>query len=130
MTLVGRPNRKMLQLPETSRQTMNIVGIDIGGTFTDLVGYQDGAIVTAKTLTVPADPTVGAATALRIAGCEVGAVGEMLHGSTIAINTVLERSGALTALVTTEGFRDVYALGRGNRPHPFNLYFHPPPPPI
>jgi N-methylhydantoinase A len=107
---------------------MNIVGIDIGGTFTDLVGYQDGAIVTAKTLTVPADPTVGAATALRIAGCDVAAVGEMLHGSTIAINTVLERSGALTALVTTEGFRDVYALGRGNRPDAFNLDFHRPRP--
>jgi N-methylhydantoinase A len=107
---------------------MNIVGIDIGGTFTDLVGYQDGAIVTAKTLTVPADPTVGAATALRIAGCDVAAVGEMLHGSTIAINAVLERSGASTALVTTEGFRDVYALGRGNRPDAFNLDFHRPRP--
>ena len=107
---------------------MSMVGIDIGGTFTDLVGYQDGAIVTAKTLTVPADPTVGAATALRIAGCDVAAVGELLHGSTIAINTVLERSGALTALVTTAGFRDVYALGRGNRPDAFNLDFHRPRP--
>src|SRR6516164_4117765 len=107
---------------------MNIVGIDIGGTFTDLVGYQDGAIVTAKTLTVPADPTVGAASALRMAGCDVAAVGELLHGSTIAINTVLEHSGALTALVTTEGFRDVYALGRGNRPDAFNLDFHRPRP--
>jgi N-methylhydantoinase A/oxoprolinase/acetone carboxylase beta subunit len=57
---------------------MSIVGIDIGGTFTDLVGYRDGAIVTAKTLTVPADPTVGAATALRSAGCDVAAVGELL----------------------------------------------------
>src|SRR6516164_5009940 len=107
---------------------MNIVGIDIGGTFTDLVGYQDGAIVTAKTLTVPADPTVGAATALHEAGCDVATVGELLHGSTIAINTVLERSGAVTALVTTEGFRDVYALGRGNRPDAFNLDFHRPRP--
>src|SRR6266436_7662628 len=128
MTLVGRPNRKMLQLPETSRQTMNIVGIDIGGTFTDLVGYQDGAIVTAKTLTVPADPTVGAATALRLAGCETPSIRELLHGSTVAINTVQERSGAVTALVTTAGFRDVYALGRGNRPDAFNLDFHRPRP--
>src|SRR5215467_8306950 len=107
---------------------MNIVGIDIGGTFTDLAGYQDGTIVTAKTLTVPADPTVGAATALRIGGCDIAAIGEMLHGSTIAINTVLERSGALTALITTEGFRDVYAVGRGNRPDAFNLDFHRPRP--
>src|SRR5580692_834239 len=107
---------------------MSMVGIDIGGTFTDLVGYRDGAILTAKTLTVPADPTVGAANALRIAGCDVTAVSELLHGSTIAINTVLERSGATTALVTTEGFRDVYALGRGNRPDAFNLDFHRPRP--
>src|SRR5215468_9814762 len=107
---------------------MNIVGIDIGGTFTDLVGYQDGAVVTAKTLTVPADPTVGAETALRFAGCDVPGIRELLHGSTIAINTVLERSGAVTALVTTEGFRDIYALGRGNRPDAFNLDFHRPRP--
>jgi N-methylhydantoinase A len=107
---------------------VSIVGIDIGGTFTDLVGYQDGAIVSAKTLTVPADPTVGAATALRLAACDVPAIRELLHGSTIAINTVLERSGAVTALVTTEGFRDVYALGRGNRPDAFNLDFHRPRP--
>ena len=107
---------------------MSIVGIDIGGTFTDLVGYQNGAIVTAKTLTVPADPTVGAETALRLAGCDVPGIRELLHGSTIAINTVLERSGAVTALITTEGFRDVYALGRGNRPDAFNLDFHRPRP--
>src|SRR5580704_11170042 len=107
---------------------MSMVGIDIGGTFTDLVGFTDGAIVTAKTLTVPADPTLGAATALRIAGCDVTAVSELLHGSTIAINTVLERSGARTALITTEGFRDVYALGRGDRPDAFNLDFHRPRP--
>jgi N-methylhydantoinase A len=107
---------------------LSIVGIDIGGTFTDLVGYQDGAIATAKTLTVPADPTVGAQTALRLAGCDVPGIRELLHGSTIAINTVLERSGAVTALITTEGFRDVYALGRGNRPDAFNLDFHRPRP--
>src|ERR1700758_4168807 len=107
---------------------MSMVGIDIGGTFTDLVGVAEGAIITAKTLTVPADPTVGAATALHEAGCDVATVGELLHGSTIAINTVLERSGALTALVTTEGFRDVYAIGRGNRSDAFNLDFHRPRP--
>src|SRR5260370_8276028 len=107
---------------------MSIVGIDIGGTFTDLVGYETGAIVTAKTLTVPADPTVGAETALRLAGCDVPGMREVLPGSTMAINTVMERSGAVTALGTTEGFRDVYALGRGNRPDAFNLDFHRPRP--
>ncbi len=107
---------------------MSIVGIDIGGTFTDLVGFQDGGIVTSKTSTVPADPTEGAATALALAGCDVAGMDEMLHGSTIAINTVLERSGAKTALVTTAGFRDLYGIGRGNRPDAFNLFFHRPRP--
>src|SRR5205807_7136208 len=90
------------------RPPMSVVGIDIGGTFTDLVGYHDGVIFTAKTLTVPADPTQGAAAALRLAAYDPSAITELLHGSTIAINTVLERSGARTALITTEGFRDVY----------------------
>src|ERR1700743_2739540 len=99
---------------------MSIVGVDIGGTFTHLVGYQNGAIITSKTSTVPADPTEGAAEALRLAHCDVAAMDELIHGSTIAINTVLENSGAKTALVTTEGFRDVYAIGRGNRPDAFN----------
>ena len=107
---------------------MNIVGVDIGGTFTDLVGYVDGRIVTSKTSTVPADPTRGIATSLELADCETAGVDEILHGSTIAINTVLERKGARTALLTTAGFRDVYAIGRSNRIEAFNLFFKRPEP--
>ena len=107
---------------------MSIVGVDIGGTFTDLVAYDDGRVITAKASTVPSDPTEGAAETLRLAGCDASAIRELLHGSTIAINTVLERKGARTALVTTRGFRDIYAIGRGNRPEAFNLYFHRPRP--
>ncbi len=107
---------------------MSIVGVDIGGTFTDLVGYRDGAIITSKTSTIPADPTEGAANALKLAGCELAAMDELIHGSTIAINTVLEHKGAKTALITTQGMRDVYAIGRGNRPDAFNLFFHRPRP--
>jgi N-methylhydantoinase A/oxoprolinase/acetone carboxylase beta subunit len=84
---------------------LSIVGIDIGGTFIDLVGYQDGGIIASKCLTVPADPTEGAAQALRIAGCNLSALDELLHGSTIAINSVLEKSGVRTPLITTRGFR-------------------------
>ena len=72
---------------------MNIVGIDIGGTFTDLVGCIDGRIVTSKSSTVPADPTRGVADTLGLARCDVGRLSEVLHGTTVAINTVLERSG-------------------------------------
>ena len=107
---------------------MNIVGIDIGGTFTDLVGCIDGRIVTSKSSTVPADPTRGVADTLDLARCDVGRLSEVLHGTTVAINTVLERSGARTALITTKGFRDVYAIGRGNRIEAFNLFFHRPKP--
>jgi N-methylhydantoinase A len=107
---------------------MDIVGVDIGGTFTDLVGCIGGSIITAKTSTVPSDPTKGFANSLEIAGCDMPTLDEVLHGSTIAINTVLEKKGARTALVTTRGFRDVYAIGRGNRSEAFNLFFHRPKP--
>jgi N-methylhydantoinase A len=111
-----------------SERALNIVGVDIGGTFTDLVGCIDGEIVTSKTSTVPADPTRGVAESLALAHCRMPALAEVLHGSTIAINTVLERKGARTALITTRGFRDVYAIGRGNRIEAFNLFFHRPKP--
>jgi N-methylhydantoinase A len=107
---------------------MNVVGVDIGGTFTDLVGCVDGRIVTSKTSTVPSDPTRGVAESLSLAECRAPALDELLHGSTIAINTVLERKGARTALITTRGFRDTYAIGRGNRIEAFNLFFHRPKP--
>ena len=57
------------------------------------------------------------------AGTDFAAAGLFLHGSTIAVNTILERTGAKTALITTEGFRDVYEIGRINRPDSYNLYF-------
>src|ERR1700750_1301518 len=107
---------------------MNIVGVDIGGTFTDLVGCVDGRIVTSKTSTVPADPTRGIADSLALAHCHMPAISELLHGSTIALTTVLERKGARTALITTRGFRDPYAIARGNRIEAFNLFFHRPKP--
>jgi N-methylhydantoinase A len=119
----ARPDPSSVVYPASS-----IVGIDIGGTFTDLVGYRDGAIITSKISTVPGDPTEGVATALSLAGCDLAAMDELIHGSTIAINTVLEHNGAKTALLTTMGMRDVYAMGRGNRPDAFNLFFHRPRP--
>src|SRR5258706_8960051 len=107
---------------------MNIVGVDIGGTFTDLVGFIDGRIVTSKASTVTADPTKGVAETLALSHCDMEELAEVLHGSTVGMNPVLERKGARTALITTEGFRDVYAIGRGNRIEAFNLFFHRPKP--
>ncbi|NQV57571.1 MAG: hydantoinase/oxoprolinase family protein [Rhodospirillales bacterium] len=107
---------------------MKSVGVDIGGTFTDLVGLQGDEIIVGKTSTVVDDPTKGVANCLEGANADLAEVGEFLHGSTIAINTVLERKGAVTALLTTKGFRDVYAIGRSNRPEGFNLEFKRPQP--
>ena len=107
---------------------MQRVGIDIGGTFTDLVGLRDGGIVIDKTSTTPHDPTEGVATALANVDTDISAISDLLHGTTIAINTVLERKGANTALITTKGFRDVYTMGRNNRPEAFNLEFRRPRP--
>ena len=75
----------------------DLIGVDIGGTFTDLVGYRNGEIVLAKTLTTPANPALGVATALELSNTRLTELQEFLHGSTIAINTVLERKGARTA---------------------------------
>jgi N-methylhydantoinase A len=107
---------------------MHSVGVDIGGTFTDLVGIRDGKIYIEKSSTVVDDPTKGVANCVEGVEISLADIDQFQHGSTIAINTVLERKGAVTALVTTKGFRDVYAIGRSNRPEGFNLDFARPQP--
>jgi len=103
-----------------------VVAIDIGGTFTDLIGFDEakGAFVQAKSLTTPAHLVQGIIDCLRKSGLEAAAIDELIHGSTIAINTLIERKGAATGLIVTRGTRDVYAIGRGNRPEAYNLLFH------
>ncbi len=105
---------------------MIAVAIDIGGTFTDLVGFDDntGRFVDAKSLTTPHDLVQGIIDCLTKSGLTADAIDELIHGSTIAINTLIERTGAKTALVVTEGTRDVYTIGRGNRPEAYNFFFH------
>jgi N-methylhydantoinase A len=101
------------------------VAVDIGGTFTDLIGFDDeaGAFLQAKSLTTPADLGQGVIDCIRQSGVTPGAIAELIHGSTIAINTLIERKGARTGLVVTRGTRDVYIIGRGNRPESYNLFF-------
>jgi N-methylhydantoinase A len=103
-----------------------VVAIDIGGTFTDLLGFDEGGqkFVQAKSLTTPAALVQGIIDCLRKSGIEAAAIDELIHGSTIAINTLIERKGAKTGLVVTRGTRDVYIIGRGNRPESYNLLFH------
>jgi N-methylhydantoinase A len=95
------------------------VGVDVGGTFTDLVAIVDGDLVTAKVPSVPGAEAAGVAAALRASGVE--AVDVLAHGTTVATNALLERRGARTALVTTEGFRDLLEIGRQDRASLYDL---------
>ena len=99
-----------------------LVATDIGGTFTDLIAWDPDArrVHVAKVPTSP-DYATGVVDVLGTSDVDPGAVGQLRHGSTVAINAVLEERGAPVALVTTEGFADVLAMGRGNRPEPFRL---------
>ena len=105
---------------------MLVVAIDIGGTFTDLLGFDEAraAFVPAKSLTTPANLVQGIIDCLNKSGIKAGAIDELIHGSTTAINTLIERKGSKTALLVTRGTRDVYIIGRGNRPEAYNLLFH------
>jgi N-methylhydantoinase A len=100
------------------------VGIDIGGTFTDMLWVAaDGTTVIGKTLTTPGDPSLAVENALKPA-VENGAIragerGTLIHGTTLVTNALIERKGALTALLTTDGFRDALEIGREHR---YELY--------
>ncbi len=106
--------------PATAR-----LAVDIGGTFTDLVLEQDGRQVTAKVLTTPAAPEQGVLEGLDRLLAEAGlapdAVSLVMHGTTLATNAIIERKGARTALLTTEGFRDVLAMGNESRYDQYDL---------
>jgi N-methylhydantoinase A len=103
------------------------LGVDVGGTFTDLVALVEGRLITAKVPTTPRNQARGVVAALEIVRPAVGAVASLAHGSTVATNALLERRGARTALVTTEGFRDVIEIGRQNRPALYDLTRDRPP---
>src|SRR2546428_6842435 len=97
------------------------LGFDIGGTFTDLIAIEEttGNLAVVKCSTTPADPSIGVVTGLKslferlaISGAELSLA---VHSTTLVTNTVLERKGARTALITTKGFRDVLEIGREKR---------------
>jgi N-methylhydantoinase A len=108
------------------------VGVDIGGTFTDLVLLVDGAVAAvAKTLTTPADPSLAVAEGVgRLLGATTAPhhVGEVVHGTTLVANALIERKGALTALITTRGMRDALAIRREHRYDLYDLFLELPEP--
>ena len=101
------------------------VGVDIGGTFTDVVVFDPavGSLTLAKALSTPRALARGVRDALHKAGAPLDQAESLIHGSTVVINAIIERTGARTALLTTRGFRDVYEIGRINRPESFNPRF-------
>lgn len=101
------------------------IAVDIGGTFTDMAAFDEssGELLFGKALSTHGELVRGIQNTLDGAGASVKDGNLFLHGSTIVINTLLERSGARTALLITEGFRDIYEIGRVNRPDAYNLFF-------
>ena len=99
------------------------VGIDVGGTYTDLYFSGDDGRVerVIKVPSTPSDPSIGLIDALRAAEIKPSDLDQILHGTTIATNAVIERRGARCALITTRGFRDVLELGRRDRPNMYGL---------
>jgi N-methylhydantoinase A len=114
----------MVRAVNSSRPHIRLAA-DIGGTFTDIAVFDEraGALAFGKTLSTPKRLVDGIDKGVEKAGSDFRSAGLFLHGSTVAINTILERTGARTALLITEGFRDIYEIGRINRPDAYNLFF-------
>ncbi|MCY4087785.1 MAG: hydantoinase/oxoprolinase family protein [Actinomycetia bacterium] len=108
------------------------VGVDVGGTFTDLVFYDDetGEVRVGKGSTTPASPDEGVRDVLAeaVGADSLAAASYFLHGTTVGINSLLERKGAVVGLLTTRGFRDVLETRRGDRERMYDLLWKPDPP--
>ncbi|MGB7180579.1 MAG: hydantoinase/oxoprolinase family protein [Burkholderiaceae bacterium] len=104
------------------------VGIEVGGTFTDLVVVRGNQVSVAKVPSTPDAPEVGAINAIDAAGLDLGDVTELIHGSTVATNAVLERKGALVGVLVTRGTRDLFALQRHDRSSIYDLNYRKPEP--
>ena len=108
----------------TKPQTRIRVGVDTGGTFTDFVFVKDGQVQLFKVPSTPEDPSL----AIKQGLARIGAAVDVVHGTTVGTNALLQRRGARTALITTSGFEDVLAIGRQARPELYNLNAVKPPP--
>jgi N-methylhydantoinase A len=104
------------------------VGVDTGGTFTDFVFEQDGQIQLFKIPSTPSDPSLAILQGLAQIRGEANIKLEVVHGTTVGTNALLQRRGARTALITTKGFEDVLVIGRQARPELYNLNVVKPPP--
>ncbi|MCB1434426.1 MAG: hydantoinase/oxoprolinase family protein, partial [Alphaproteobacteria bacterium] len=111
------------------------VGVDVGGTFTDIVLEKTGgrggqSIFVHKVASTPADQSLGVVKGVvevaRLAGVKPSDIDMVFHGTTVATNMVIERKGAEVGMITTRGFRDILHMARHKRPHNFSLQFDVP----
>jgi N-methylhydantoinase A len=111
------------------------IGIDVGGTFTDLVAVDDhGRVVLAKAASTPSDPSLGVMQGLASLAAELDKdlaslldeTDRIVHGTTVATNALLERKGAKVGLLTTEGHRDILEMREGLKDDRYNLRMPPP----
>lgn len=106
----------------SERPSGGIAGIDVGGTFTDLVLLDgNGQVTLGKTPTTPENQAFGVLNALNQANADIALLDVIVHGTTTTTNAVLERKLAKTGLITTKGFRDILELGRRTRPQPYGM---------
>jgi N-methylhydantoinase A len=106
------------------------VGIEVGGTFTDLVAVDGDRVIVGKVPSTPASPDIGAFAALTASDIAPRHVTDLVHGSTVATNAILERKGARIAFITTRGFRDIPFLQRHDRRNIYDLRYAKPRPPV
>ena len=129
--MVTAKNRAQSTKNKARSSTVTRVGVDTGGTFTDFVFEQDGRLNLFKLPSTPSDPSLAIQEGLTRICDETGSrldQVEIVHGTTVGTNALLQRRGARTALITTKGFEDVLAIGRQARPELYNLNAVKPPP--
>src|SRR6185503_6695583 len=123
-------NRPRKLRPDAPRSPVR-VGVDTGGTFTDFVFWQNGRLEVFKLPSTPSDPSHAIRQGLEQVAVQTGVKLksiQVVHGTTVGTNALLQRRGARTALITTKGFADVLAIGRQARPELYNLNAVRPPP--
>jgi N-methylhydantoinase A len=109
---------------------MKRIAIDIGGTFTDITYIDEDSmeLLVDKVETTPGDLSQGVIDAITKLDCDIREVNVVVHGTTVGMNTLIQRNGARVGLITTKGFRDVYEIARGDRPEMYDFLYKKPKP--
>src|SRR5262249_4093276 len=126
-TPMTEPRRAFSTAAEVAPAMATKIGVDTGGTFSDFMLMDGATLVIHKVLSTPENPARAVLQGLRHLRPDLTGV-DVVHGSTVATNTLLERKRARTALITTQGFEDILEIGRQTRPHLYDPFVRKPPP--